>query len=306
MTPAGHLLSGYLAGKWTPGPAADRRRMIVAALIGSVAPDVDVALGLIAGWAGASAHRGATHSFLGAVVLGLLIALLLGRPRRPLFLAAFGGVLTHIFWDWLNPWGVRPFWPWQMSVRGNLVHEGDLYATAIVFAAAMLVFVGRGRLAAAVLVVAVPGYLALQVAWRDHARTLAESELAGRRVAIYPTDKLGCGWTVLSAGDGDMSVDCATSPWSGHLRRVYRGNIRDSAATRASEQSPMVREFREKIPFSFAEVWPAEDGGTIVVWRDLRVAFRERATTEPAGLYVRLDAGGRILSEHHRWWLSLW
>src|SRR5713226_4775669 len=102
MTPVGHLLSGYLAGKWTPGPKNERRRIILAALIGSVAPDVDVVVGLLGGWAGAGVHRGATHSFLGAAVLAGLIALLLRGPRKPLFLAAFAGVLTHIFWDWLN------------------------------------------------------------------------------------------------------------------------------------------------------------------------------------------------------------
>src|SRR5262245_54045609 len=119
---------------------------MAAALIGSVAPDFDVVLGLAGGFFGAAAHRGATHSFLGAVLLAWLIAGLCraaprrgarssvprpdssvrsgwgeapsaetslsaarrsacvtseGRPTKsntPLFLAALGGILTHIFW----------------------------------------------------------------------------------------------------------------------------------------------------------------------------------------------------------------
>src|SRR5206468_46124 len=140
MTPAGHLLSGYLVSQTIRG---ERRWVLAAALLGSIAPDFDVLLGLLGGFFGAAAHRGATHSLIGAAVLAWLIAALLlalhgfggaarlGRSRPPgrlsgqLFIAALGGILTHIFWDCLNPWGVIPLWPWMLSLRGNLVHEGD-------------------------------------------------------------------------------------------------------------------------------------------------------------------------------------
>jgi hypothetical protein len=82
--------------------------------------------------------------------------------------------------------------------------------------------------------------------------------------------------------------------------------VREDAFTRASGKSAAVREFREKIPFAFAEVTPRADGGALVVWRDLRVAFQEKPGTTPAGIYVELDAGGRIVSERHRWWLAAW
>lgn len=306
MTPAGHLLSGYLVAHWTPGEPSDRRRILIAGLLGSIAPDLDVVLGLLGGWAGSSAHRGATHSLLGAAVLGVLIAASVGGVRRSLFVAAFGGVLTHIFWDWLNPWGVVLLWPWMRSFRGNLVHEGNLYAVALVGIAVLLAWRGRGRAALAFLAVALPCFLLLQLAWRSHARNLAASELPGRRVAVYPSDKLRCGWIVLSTADAEMAVHCVARPTATYLAPLFQTPVRDDGFTRASEQSPTVHEFREKIPFSFAEVRPAADGGAIVVWRDLRVASQEPPGSAPTGLYVTLDAAGRILGERHRWWLSLW
>jgi membrane-bound metal-dependent hydrolase YbcI (DUF457 family) len=198
MTPAPHLLSGYLAGKWAPAEQAARRRVLAAALIGSIAPDFDVAPGLLGGWAGAGLHRGATHSFLGAVILAWLIAALLGRSarplRRPLFLAAWLGVLTHIFWDWLNPWGVVALWPWTHSFRGSLVHEADLYVATILLAAAALTWRGKSKAAVVALAIGLPAYVAVQWQWRDQARELARVELSGRRAGVYPTNNLRCGW----------------------------------------------------------------------------------------------------------------
>lgn len=307
MTPAAHLLSGYLAG----GALAEKlpaggARVLTAAVIGSVAPDFDVAPGLLGGWAGAGLHRGATHSFLGAAVTAWLIASVLGRPRRALFTAAFSGILTHIFWDWLNPWGVVAFWPWRRPFRGNLVHESDLYALTIVAAGAILLWRGRRGAALAAVVLALAAYLSAQVWWRNHARGLAHWELAGRRWEVYPAGRLQCGWIVLSSGNNEMAVDCVRSPLARHLQPVFRATSREDALAGATLQSAAVREFRQKIPFPFAEVRAAGDGGAVVIWRDLRVAYQEDPHASPAGLYVRLDAAGNIVSERHRWWLRLW
>lgn len=309
MTPAGHLLSGYLVGEFVAAasPAGTPRRWVVgAALLGSITPDFDVLFGVFGGWAGAGAHRGVTHSFLWALFVAGAVALAGRGYRWRLSVAAFAGVLTHIFWDWLNYWGVRPLWPWMKSFRGNLLHEGDLYTTAILLAASVLLWKNRRRAAVVTLAAVLPAYLLVQLWWRDHTRELAAAELAGRRAAVCPTSRLRCGWIALSAGESDMSVHCVSSPLAPRLRLVRSVATRDDFFTRASEQSPVVREFREKIAFPFADVEPAENGGALVMWRDLRVAYEEDPAAAPAGLRVRLDAAGRILSERHRWKLSLW
>lgn len=328
MTPVSHVLSGYLVGEFqirgaqesgrqqTPDKK-DRWRIVAAAVIGSIIPDVDVSLGLVGGWTGSGLHRGATHSLLLAPLLAGLIAWLVARvmgspprrPKRPLYFAALSGILTHIFWDWLNPWGAVLLWPWVRSFRGNLLHEGDRYAAAMLLAASLLVWRGRRVAAAVLLLELLPACLIVQLWWRDHAQDLAKTQLAGRRTAVYPASDLTCGWIILSAGTDDMAVHCVSSPIARSASMVFHVPLRNDPFIEASQQSAAVRDLRQKIPFSFAEVkpaQPAEGGGAMVLWRDLRIAYRELPEPKPTGLQLRIDASGNVISEEYRWWLSVW
>ncbi len=305
MTPAPHLLSGYLVGEAMARSGRERRWVLAAALVGSIAPDFDVVYGLLGGWTGAGAHRGVTHSFLGALIIAALAGVLTRRHSRTVFLACLAGVLTHIFWDWLNFWGVRALWPSLVPYRGNLLHEQDHVPTVVLLVASLCLWRRRVRLGV-VLLLALAPYLALQWWSRERAQHLGAAELAGRRIAVFPGRSLGCRWAVLSAGETDLAVDCLSNPFAVQLRRLQTLAIRDDVLTRASEQSAAVRDFRRKVPFPFAEVTPQPGGGALVVWRDLRVSYLEPPEARPTGIYVWLDAAGRITAERHRWWLKLW
>ena len=289
-----------------------RRRWAItaAAVIGAIAPDLDVPLGLLGGWAGSGLHRGATHSLIVAPLLAWLIAWLIERmtraPRSQLFYAALGGVLTHILSDWLNPWGAVLFWPWVQSFRGNLIHEGDLVIAVTLLVASVLAWRGRRVAAAVLLLELLPAYLIVQLWWRDHARSMANTELVGVQTAVFPTSELNCGWIILAASSTDMSVHCVSSPMAKSAPAVFHVPVRSDPFIEGSQQSPAVRELRQKIPFSFAEVKPVQGGGAVVLWRDLRIAYRERPNAKPTGLEVRLDASGKIVGEQYRWWLTVW
>lgn len=314
MTPGSHLLSGYLVAEFQGGGQLpdNRRRWAItaAAVIGAIAPDLDVPLGLLGGWAGSGLHRGATHSLTVAPLLAWLIAWLVGRvaraPRGQLFHAALGGLLTHIFWDWLNPWGAVLLWPWVRSFRGNLIHEGDLVIAGMLLVASVLVWRGRRVAAAVLLLELLPAYLLIQLWWRDHTRSLAKTELAGLQTAVFPASELTCGWIILAASSGDMGVHCVSSPLAKSASMVFHVPLRSDPFIEASLQSPAVRELRQKIPFSFPEVEPVPIGGAVVLWRDLRIAYRERPNAKPTGLEVHIDASGKIIGEQYRWWLTVW
>ena len=309
MTPAGHLFSGYLAGALAAGDLPDRRDrwyVTAAGVVAGIAPDFDVVLGLVGGYAGAGLHRGVTHSLFGALVLGGLAALLLRRTRRAAFFAAAGGVLTHIFWDTLNFWGVRAFWPWKEYFSANLMHEGDWIAVAVVAVGAVLVWRGRRRAAIAWLALTVPALLGFQIWSRGHARELARTELPGRRAEAFATRQLDCRWVVLSEGGGNMQVHCVSSPFAKVLSPVLTVPVRDDFFTRASQSSASVQEFVSKCPFAFAEEHPGNDGATVVVWRDLREVSQQRQADSPTGLQIVVEPAGRIRSEHHNWWLKAW
>jgi len=309
MTPAGHLLSGYLVGEWLAGRRYEKRerRLIVAtAIAGAIAPDADVIFGLLGGWAGASLHRSFSHSVLGAVGLGLLVAAVFRRHRRILFAAASLGVMSHVLLDALNVWGVQLLWPYFWYLTGNLIHERDLIALALIAVAALVAARGRRRAAAVWLVLALPAYLAVQTAWRHHTRELAAGDLAGRRFTVHPTGRLRCGWIALSAGEGDLAVHCATSPWTSRLTPAQSVPLLDSEFTRASSSSPAVREFVTKVAFPYPIQQEAADGSVLVIWRDLRETFEQGPDGVPTGIHVLLSPQGEILSESHRWWLKLW
>jgi membrane-bound metal-dependent hydrolase YbcI (DUF457 family) len=307
MTPAGHLLSGYLVGDCLAagGQGKSRAWILGVAAAAGLAPDADVVFGLLGGWLGAGFHRSFTHSLAAALGLGAAAALL-GRPRRVLFAAGFLGATSHIFWDALNVWGVRLLWPSARYLRGNLVHERDVGALGILAAAGLLVWTGRRRAGLLWVAAAIPAYIGIHAMWRAHAQHLVRSELPGRRAGVFPTGQARCGWIAVSAGERDLTVQCVSSPWSRLSPPVRTVAVREDHFTRASRQSPAVREFLDKIPFPYAEQTPAPDGGVLLVWRDLREAYEQGPGGVPTGLHLLLSPQGTILSERHQWWLKLW
>jgi membrane-bound metal-dependent hydrolase YbcI (DUF457 family) len=308
MTPAGHLLSGYMAGGLAAAGVTGRRErftIIGVGVLAAIAPDFDVAFGLVGGYLAAGWHRGATHSFLAVVLAGALAAALLPGMRRAAFLAGAGGVLTHLFWDGMNFWGVCLFWPRLRYFSTGLLHEGDWIALGIAAVGAALVWQDRRTAAVVFLAASLAAYLAFQMKSREHARGLVRTELYGRRTGVYPSRELGCGWVVLSEGEGDLRVHCL-APFGRQLRERLVVHRKGGFFTQASRLSPSVQEFLHDAPFAFAEEHPAPEGGALVIWRDLREVHQEGDAAVPAGLHIELDSGGRIVRERHRWWLSVW
>lgn len=128
MEPVTHLLTGACLSRAT---GLNRRTGLatLTLVLASEAPDVDFATAIHGSVAYLQHHRGFTHTFLGApfvaaftlaVVYGINRLLLRGgrKPKQPprwrlLFLFALGAALLHIFLDFTNSYGVRPFAPFN-------------------------------------------------------------------------------------------------------------------------------------------------------------------------------------------------
>lgn len=127
MEPVTHLLTGACLGR-----AGLNRKTGLATLtlvLGSEFPDVDLVSALGGSVSYLQHHRGITHSFLGApfVAAGTLATVygfhrfLRWRGRTPklppnwrlLYLYALLAALLHIFLDFTNSYGVRPFVPFH-------------------------------------------------------------------------------------------------------------------------------------------------------------------------------------------------
>ncbi|WP_342316989.1 metal-dependent hydrolase [Lysobacter sp. FW306-1B-D06B] len=101
------------------GPRAIDRRLLLAGAVAAVLPDADVvAFKLGIAYADDFGHRGASHSLVFAVTLGLLAACFHGALRSAPWKAAlwcFACALSHPLLDALTNGGlgVALWWPWS-------------------------------------------------------------------------------------------------------------------------------------------------------------------------------------------------
>jgi inner membrane protein len=124
MEPITHFLTGACLAR-----TGFNRRTAYATLamtLAAEAPDMDVLWGFRGPVAGFEHHRGITHTFLGAPLVALAVTVVVwlwhrSRRRPPtlaprwvlLWLLSLLAVLSHIFLDWTNNYGVRPFFPFN-------------------------------------------------------------------------------------------------------------------------------------------------------------------------------------------------
>jgi inner membrane protein len=124
MEPVTHFLTGACLAR-----TGFNRRTAYATLamtLAAEAPDIDVIWGVRGPLASFQHHRGITHTFLGAPFVALAVTGIVWvwhrfRKQPPpipprwliLWLLCLLGCLSHIFLDWTNNYGVRPFFPFN-------------------------------------------------------------------------------------------------------------------------------------------------------------------------------------------------
>jgi inner membrane protein len=124
MEPVTHFLTGACLGR-----SGFNRRTAYATLamtLAAEAPDLDIFWGFRGPVAAFEHHRGITHTFLGVPFVALAVTGVVWlwhriRRKQPvvpprwalLWLLSCLAVLSHIFLDWTNNYGVRPFFPFN-------------------------------------------------------------------------------------------------------------------------------------------------------------------------------------------------
>lgn len=117
------LIAGVLAKSGLERAAP---RATAALVVGANLPDADIVATLFTGPGGYLVHhRAITHSWVGIALLGPLLALAFllysrwrdrpeGRARfAPLLWVSWTGLASHLLLDWTNPYGVRPWLPFD-------------------------------------------------------------------------------------------------------------------------------------------------------------------------------------------------
>jgi inner membrane protein len=124
MEPVTHFLTGACLAR--SGFNRKTAYATLAMTLAAEAPDLDVLWSLAGPVAGFQHHRGITHTFLGAPFVALAVTgvvWLWSRVRHKppqipprwalLWFLSWLAVLSHIFLDWTNNYGVRPFFPFN-------------------------------------------------------------------------------------------------------------------------------------------------------------------------------------------------
>ena len=328
MLPASHVLTGYLAARvvrWRAGPEDDRSRwrpdpLVVIAVAASLLPDWDLLPSFLLDcdwpvrcrdWS--DFHRGPTHSVVGALLQAPLVAAPFRYCWRWLFgsvvslklltVAGLLGLLSHVFWDALNPWGVELYWPFSsFAVSGNLVHEQDLVILVVLVLSSLLVwrFKLAGFLCAGLLI---PSYLLFQYDCRERALQVAVRQFPAAPIQPYPNPSLDCPWLLGVKLERTIEGRCFSPLRDTETRGLLSASLDLHPAIVATLQLREVADFVAERPLAFAEVQPQEGGRFRVIWLDLREAALEIGSPEPSGLHLRIGPNGEILDYRKKWFL---
>ncbi|HWX53341.1 MAG TPA: metal-dependent hydrolase [Verrucomicrobiae bacterium] len=328
MEPVTHFLFGACLGR-----AGLNRKTGLATLtlvLAAEAPDLDVLWYFGGSVTGFQHHRGITHTFLGApFVAALTLAGVYGiyrlmkargsPPKSPpnwkwLYICALLGCLSHIFLDFMNNYGVRPFAPfnsrwysWDIVfivdplilglLAFGLVLPGFLSLITEEIGARKTRFRGRGAAIFVLLCVAAV------IATRDfeHRRALnALESLTYRdeqalRVSAYPAMLDPFFWYgVVETRDflEALPVNSGNSEVDPDNTAVYRYKPEETPVTLAAKKSRLGQVYLDwaQYPLIETSVLPDNKGSKVQFqdWRFYQIPIRSERNSPPLAGYVVL------------------
>lgn len=303
------------------------------------APDIDFVAYLGGSVNGFAHHRGFTHTLLGVpFVAGLTVAAVYGIHRlmkkrgreaklppnwKLLYLFAIFGGLVHIFQDFTNNYGVRPFAPFNphwyswdlvfildpimlLALFGGLVMPGVISMVTEEIGEAKKPFRGRGGAITAL------ACLALVILVRDveHGRavnaleSLTYRDENPKKISAYPEPLNPFAWDgVVETQDFFelLPVDSLSGDVDPDNKAVVRYKPEETPATLAAKKSRLGRVYLDWAQYPLVETLDRPGGNEYLVqFQDLRfaasAALRRRGTPVLSG-YVLLDPQFHVLEE---------
>ncbi|MGD0579488.1 MAG: metal-dependent hydrolase [Bryobacteraceae bacterium] len=294
-------------------------------IIGANLPDIDVVTAIAGRLKYLEYHRGWTHSFALAPVLALLPLPIWWLSTRKhgagpksfayAWLAAFAGVLSHLFLDCWNSYGVRILLPFSDDwYRLDWVYIVDLWIWAILLVGVLgplLVRLvdseigarrGSGRGGAWVVLLLLCGFVALRSQLHAQAVRTLDSRLYDARtplrVAAMPGPFAPWRWTGLAETERAwhvVPVDLLREydPDIGRALLKPEERLPQESAVRASQTGQIFLGFT-RFPYWRAIPSPRLEAGTLVRVSDLRFGLPEES---PFSASFEFDSAGRLVRE---------
>ena len=333
LEPVTHFLTGACLAR----TGFNRKTALATATmtLAAEAPDIDILGNFKDPVFGFAHHRGFTHSFLGLLLVQLLVVALIyliwrlrGRkikdPNVPpprwglLFFFAYIAGLTHILLDFTNNYGVRPFWPfWEKWYSWDIVFiveplllillVGGLVVPGLFSLINEEIGVRRqgppGRLAATV------ALLGVVAVWgvRDYEHRRAVNALDARlyegadpvRVSAYPYWLNPFQWYGVVETQNffaSMQVDSATPDVDPEGRMRVRQKPEETPVTLAAKGSALGRVYLDWAQYPIVETEEIESG-YIVRFHDLRYDYPGQTRRAILSASVQLDRNLHVVYE---------
>lgn len=316
MDPLTHIVLGraLVAAADTDGPAA--RGVAAAAILGALAPDIDICVALF-GWDRyLRVHEVGTHSLVGALAMAVFTAAgvrfamgPVGRGTRPrhrigardaLLAAAAAGAMSHLALDLVSGARIRAGWPLvQQRVSLPLVAMADPWLIGICVAGLLALWPGRRRLrpVARAIVVAAAVFLAFKGALLH--RALRMSPLTTTLPAVEAQWGSLTNWSIFERTPTSVRAWAVSSRDRPAVLWLSEPLGPDTPLVKASRSFATVRNFLDVHAFSFPVERRAADGRTEVLWSDLRYCWRENDGSTRCGVWAGgiFGADGRGLMQ---------
>ena len=277
MDPVSHVALGRLLA----GPIAPRlgRGAVSACILGSLAPDVDLAIAP-RGWdVYLRAHQAGTHALAGSILCGLaagsLVGLIMRRDARSLVWAGALGGAGHVALDVIAGADIRLLWPvFNRPLPWPLFAMADPWLFAMLLLSAILVVRSAGRRWIGVSLILLVGLIGAKAVMHVVATDIGPR--AGGTVPIVHVEAVWGSLThwiryeadTASVEASDIHVGAGSATL---LARVPR-NL-DDPIVRSSESLDTVRNLLASHDVTFAYVVHRDDGGFDVRWSDLRYCW---------------------------------
>lgn len=309
-------------------PLSVRQRTLCGALAAGF-PDIDIFFIVVDTLAYLNLHRGITHSLLMMPLWAGLLALLFGalskRRWQAFYFVCVAGLTIHIAGDMLTPYGTKifaPFSDYRFSIWTTFVID-PILTGLLVSGLLVSVFVAQIARVAQLTLLAVVGYVGIQMWLHNHALHVAhnfatERNLSHSRAYALPQPLSPFHWKLmLEDADGywearvnligrvtrrpQPDASSLTQIWASfhpqhapNWQRIprYGATFEDQAFAHAAWSAPALHGFRRFALFPVAYKITRGNPQTCVYFQDLRFALAGR--TPPFRFGACLPHGSRI------------
>lgn len=280
MDPISHGLIGLGIASLSGEALSLQNPIYFGALIGSLAPDLDIVLQARGDLAYLRHHRGVSHSIPGtALIAGLITPVLtLVFPEASLgtlFLWTWLGALSHAFIDIFNSYGAELLWPvFRKKISVNLLNIFDPYlfflVSLMLFAEGVIPGVQGWAIGLVIL------YLFTRFALNRRVRRQLARQYGSqaKRILVLPALKGNWTWDVfVETKDSFIVGQVYSFSLMFNLRRMLWKQ--HNSLIKAALEGRLGKLFKEFTPLYHVSLQPAENG-YLVRFYDLRYHLKQQ------------------------------